>query len=150
MLCEQRRDLRPIRKIGMHEVEARLLPQQIEPRLLQRRIVEVVEIVEPDDMAAFGQQLTRDVKADEARGARDQYGLFRHHVPEHGPDERSSRASRRLFSRGVEAAAIEDWGPEQRRSAEKRQLQRNLPLRHRLHRGPSIFVGTFATPKSHR
>ncbi len=80
--CEQRRDARPIRKIGMHEFESRLLPQQIEPRLLERGIVEVVEIVEPDDMAAFGQQLTRDVKADETRGTRDQYGLFRHHIPD--------------------------------------------------------------------
>ena len=80
--CEQRRDAGPVREIGVHEFESRLLPQQIEPRRLERGIVEVVEIVEPDDMAAFGQQLTRDVKADETRGTRDQYGLFRHPVPD--------------------------------------------------------------------
>ena len=82
MPCEQRSDARPIRKVGMNEFESRLLSQQIEPRPLERGIVEVVEIVEPDDLAAFGQQLTRDVKADETRGARDQYGLFRHHIPD--------------------------------------------------------------------
>ena len=82
LLGEQRRDAGPIRKIGMNEFESLLLPQQIEPRLLERWIVEVVDVVEAYDVAAFGQQPTRDVKADESSGARDQYGLFRHPVPE--------------------------------------------------------------------
>ena len=81
---EQRRDLGPIRKIGMNELESGLRPQQIEPRLLERGIVKVVEIVEPDDMTAFGQQLARDMKADETRGTRNQYGLFRHPIPDTG------------------------------------------------------------------
>ena len=82
VLGEQRRDDRPIRKIGMNEFESGLRPQQIEPRLLERGIVKVIEIVEPDDMTAFGQQLTRDMEADETRSPRDQYGLFRHDIPD--------------------------------------------------------------------
>ncbi|HEX5231082.1 MAG TPA: hypothetical protein VFW56_02505 [Bradyrhizobium sp.] len=66
----------------MHEFESILHLQHIESRPLQRGIIEVVEIVESDDIAAFGQQLTRNMKPDETSGPRDQYGLFRHRIPE--------------------------------------------------------------------
>ena len=48
----------------------------------QRRIVIVVEIVEPDHGAAFGQQPARDMEADETRSSGDQYWLIRHHILE--------------------------------------------------------------------
>src|SRR5262249_18521708 len=82
LACEQRRYRRAIREICMHEFEARRPPQQIEPRPLERGIVEVVEIIHSDDVAALGKQLLRDMKTDETRGTRDQYGLFRHHIPD--------------------------------------------------------------------
>ena len=64
---KQRGHRRTIRKIGLHETELRILAQDVQPRLLQRRIVIIVEIVQADDMAAFRQQLAGDMKADKAR-----------------------------------------------------------------------------------
>ena len=58
-----------------------LRAQNIQARLLQRRIVVVVEIVQSDHMAAFGQQPAGNMKADEARRSRDQYRLIRHRHP---------------------------------------------------------------------
>src|SRR5262249_61115785 len=93
-----------MQKIGMTEFESLLFPQQIEPRLLERGIVEIVDVVEAHDMAAFGQEPTRDVKADETSGARDQYGLFRHPVPKLAGS--ACPAGRRLFTRAGKAGAL--------------------------------------------
>ena len=82
MPCKQRRDFEAVRKIGLHKGKAAVLSQDLEPRPLQCGIIIAVEVVETDDGALFGQQLSRDVEADEARGARDQYCLIRHPVPE--------------------------------------------------------------------
>ena len=70
---KQRGDRRTVGKIGLHEAELRIRAQDVQPRLLQRRIIIIVEIVQTDDIAALGQQLARDVKADKARRTRDQY-----------------------------------------------------------------------------
>ena len=70
-----------IGQIGLHKIEPWIFAQQTEPRPLQRRIVVSVETVEPDDIAALGQQPASDVKADKARRPRDQYGLIGHHIP---------------------------------------------------------------------
>src|SRR6476620_7527225 len=68
VLRKQRRDRLAVGKIGLHEGEAGIAPQQLEPRLLQSGIVIAVEIVESDDGPAFAQKLPGDVKADEAGG----------------------------------------------------------------------------------
>ena len=57
--------------------------QNLQTRLLQRRIVIAVEIIQPDDVPAFGQELAGDVKADKAGGARDQNCLIRHPIPKY-------------------------------------------------------------------
>ena len=51
--------------------------QNVEPRLLELRIVIVVDDVEADDLAAIRQQALRDVKSDEAGGSGDQYRIDR-------------------------------------------------------------------------
>ncbi len=81
MSRKQRRHRLAIGKIGLREGEAAIGPQQRQACLFKRRIVIVVEIVEPDDGAAFGEQLPGDMKADEAGGTRDQNRLIRHPVP---------------------------------------------------------------------
>ena len=72
---KQRSDGRTIRQIGLHKVEPGLFTQDIQPRMFQRGIIVIVEIVQPDNMASFGQQLTRDMEANEACGPRNQYCL---------------------------------------------------------------------------
>ena len=52
--------------IQPHEAETRIGTQQIEPRLLQRRIVVVIEVVEPDHFVAALEELAGYVIADEA------------------------------------------------------------------------------------
>jgi hypothetical protein len=69
---------RTIRQVGLDELEPRILAQDIEPRLLQRRVIVMIETVQTDNVAALSQQLTGDVKADETRRTRDQYCLIRH------------------------------------------------------------------------
>src|SRR6187431_1717118 len=44
---------RTFSKINLLESEPRMLTQNIQPRLLQRRVVVVVEIVQTDNIAAF-------------------------------------------------------------------------------------------------
>ena len=85
-IVEQRGDGLAIRKIDAHEIEARILPQDVQPRLLQRRVVIAVEIVETHDVPALSQQLAADVKADKSRRTRDQNCAIRHRVPD-GPGE---------------------------------------------------------------
>src|SRR5262249_26336151 len=54
------------------------LGELVEPRLLERRVVVGVEIVEADDAVAVREQTTRDVEADEAGRAGDEDRLVRH------------------------------------------------------------------------
>jgi len=67
-------------EIDLLERETPFSTQDIQPRRLQRRTVLVVEIVEAEHRAAFGQQPARDMKADETRSSGDQYCLIRHRV----------------------------------------------------------------------
>jgi hypothetical protein len=67
--------------MGLHELEARVGAQEFETRLLELRIVISVEIVEADDVTPFAQEPARDMKAEEAGCARDQYCPIRHPIP---------------------------------------------------------------------
>ncbi|MET4261147.1 uncharacterized membrane protein YbhN (UPF0104 family) [Bradyrhizobium sp. S3.12.5] len=78
---KQRRHRLAIGEIGLDKAETGLVAEQRKPRLLQRRIVIAVEIVEPDHGPPLGQQLPGGVKADETGGSRDQNRLIRHPVP---------------------------------------------------------------------
>ena len=89
MLRKQRRDRLTVCEIGLDEGKAGIVPQQLQARAFQRRIVIAVEIVEPDHGAALGQKLPGDVKADKAGGTRDQNRLIRHPVPK-GPSARGA------------------------------------------------------------
>src|SRR6266704_1064684 len=80
VFSEQLIDRRTIRQIDLHETEARISAQHLQPRLLQSRVIVSAEIIQADDAAAFGQQLTGDVKADKARRTCDQNCLIRHHI----------------------------------------------------------------------
>src|SRR3954447_9186529 len=68
---KQCRNRLSIGKIGLHEGEAAIGLQELQAYPFQRRIVIAIEIVEPDDGPALGQELPDDVKADEAGGTRD-------------------------------------------------------------------------------
>src|SRR5580693_9184660 len=68
---------RAIRQIGLHEREARVGAKEFETRFFELRIVIGVEIVEADDVTPVAQEAARDMKADEAGRARDQYCLIR-------------------------------------------------------------------------
>src|SRR3954451_10612831 len=81
MLCKQLIGDCTIGEFELHETELRMLPQDIQPQLLQRRIIVAVQIVEPDNRAAFRQELTSDVKSDETGGTRDKDRLIRHCIP---------------------------------------------------------------------
>src|SRR3954447_505086 len=72
---KQRRNRLAIGKIGLHEGEAAIGPQELQACPFQRRIVIAVEIVESDNGPALGQELPGDLKADEAGGTRDQNRL---------------------------------------------------------------------------
>ena len=102
---KQRSHRRTIREIGLHEGEVRMPAQDLQPGLLQRRIVIGVEAVEADDVAALSQQLARDVEADKARRPRHQYCLIRHRIPS-GSRRNSAAPVLHLFSRRIEGVAI--------------------------------------------
>ena len=65
----------PIRKVERFEGEPRILHQDRQARLLDGGIVVVVQVINPDDAVARGEQALRHVKADETRGAGHQNGL---------------------------------------------------------------------------
>jgi hypothetical protein len=69
---EQRLHAALVGEVHLHEAELRLALQNREARTLQRRIVVIVEIVEPDDLVTAGQQLARGMEPDEPRRARQQ------------------------------------------------------------------------------
>lgn len=81
MAGEELRDLCTVGKIGLHELEAVMTPQDVEARPLQRRIVIFIQVVEPDDTPRLAQQRAGNVKPDEARRTRHQYRPIRHQVP---------------------------------------------------------------------
>jgi len=66
MLRDDRGERRPVGDVGAMEGEARLTVELGEPRLLQRDVVIVVEIVDRDDGVAARQQRLADMEADEA------------------------------------------------------------------------------------
>src|SRR6478752_3455484 len=74
VFAEQRRDRGSICQIRPHKAKARLAFQQLQPRLLQSRIVIAVDAIEANDRAAFGQQLPHQMKTDEARSTGDKNG----------------------------------------------------------------------------
>src|SRR3982074_3024621 len=104
IFCKQSRHGGTIREIGLHKAEARILAQDIQSRLLQRGVIVTVEIVQTDNVTAFGQQLTRDVKADKTRRTRNQYCLIRHRNLE-GIGFQLRGPERSLFTRRIEGAA---------------------------------------------
>ena len=61
--------------------------------MLQGRIVIAVEVVETDDLAAFGKHLPRNVKADKARRTRDQNCAIHHYLPEDNCEEQLASES---------------------------------------------------------
>ena len=78
MLGEQRRHAGAVGEIELDEAEAAILRELVEARLLERRIVVGVEIVEADDGAAIRQQPARHMKADEAGRAGDEDRISGH------------------------------------------------------------------------
>ena len=67
---------KPLKRFGVREIDAFeaeavavLAREIVEPRLLERRIVIIVEIVDADDVVAALQQGARRCRADEARGS---------------------------------------------------------------------------------
>ena len=55
-----------------------MLGQLVESRLLQRRIVIRIEIVEADNAATVDKKATRDMKPDETSSTSDEDRLIRH------------------------------------------------------------------------
>ena len=71
-LCKQRVDAGSVGQVQPAEREVVVVPQDLEPRFLQRRVVVVVQVIEPDDLVATVEQAAGRVEADEAGGAGDQ------------------------------------------------------------------------------
>src|SRR5712675_2957969 len=78
VLGEQRRHADTVGEIEPDETKRRGLCELVEARLLERRIVIGVEIVETNDVAAIRGETARDMEADESRGAGDEDRLIRH------------------------------------------------------------------------
>ena len=68
----------PIDEVEAMESEMRMGAQLGDARFLERRIIIVVDAVDPDYGAACREQLAREGKADEARRAGDEDRLGRH------------------------------------------------------------------------
>ncbi|MPN38007.1 hypothetical protein SDC9_185529 [bioreactor metagenome] len=75
-LSKQPLDQPVFRKIPFREREAFVFLQLRQSRALERRVIVIVHAVNPGDAIAAQKQPLRQVIADEARGPRDQYGLF--------------------------------------------------------------------------
>ena len=69
LLCEQLAHRLIVGEIELDEAERRQLLQLRQPRLLQRDVVVVVEVVEADDLMPAGKQAPGGVKSDEPGGA---------------------------------------------------------------------------------
>ena len=70
---EQLRHAVAVGEIELDELEVSVALEDGEPRVLQRDVVVLVEIVEPDDLVAALEQQLRRVKADESGRAGDEY-----------------------------------------------------------------------------
>src|SRR6266478_6480754 len=130
MFSEQRSHQRTIREIGLQETEPRIRAQDLQSCQLQRRIIVTVEIVQTDNVTAFGRQLVGDVKADKARRARDQYCLIRHRNPK--VSVRLRRSGRSLFTRRITGVAIPSWAPIARSALKPYQGGEVLGARRRV------------------
>ena len=81
-----------VRKIHLDEFEAWITLQNLQTRLLQRRVVVCVEIVEPDDLITPIEQQPRGVKTDKSRSTgHEQLHSRRHTVL---PEETRSSSAR--------------------------------------------------------
>lgn len=69
---EQRLHPGTIGEIELQEGETMVLLEQIEPCMLERRVVILVQIVDADDRLPCPQQILRQMEADEAGAARDE------------------------------------------------------------------------------
>ena len=65
-------------KVELGETKALGFGELRAARLLQRRIVVSIHVVEPDDVTAVSQKPPRDVKADKAGGAGDENRTVSH------------------------------------------------------------------------
>lgn len=72
---------KPIRKIGLHEIEARIIGQHAEARALEGRIVVFVKAVDAYDDAPALQQSANHMKSDKAGRASDQCYVICHYLP---------------------------------------------------------------------
>ncbi len=88
---EQRIHRLAVREVDPLEPELFLRPQPREPRLLERRVVVRIEVVEADHLVAAREQLPGHVVADEARRAGDEY-------PHQSRPSACSRSNRYLMS----------------------------------------------------
>src|SRR5579871_563987 len=70
MLCKQRRDIGAIGKIVSDEFKASMRKQQVQTRVLQSWIIIGIQVIESDDAPPFREQLSRNMKANEARHPR--------------------------------------------------------------------------------
>src|ERR1700716_4367981 len=78
VLGEQRRHADTGGEVEPDETKRRRLCELVEARLLERRIVIGVEIVETEDVAAIRGETARDMESDESGGAGDEDRLIRH------------------------------------------------------------------------
>src|SRR3977135_2416574 len=78
VLGDQRRHADTVGEVEPDETKRRRLCELVEARLLERRIIIGVEIVETDDIAAIRGETARDMEADESRGAGDEDRFIRH------------------------------------------------------------------------
>jgi hypothetical protein len=67
-----------VRQIKLHEFEILGAGELRQPRFLELRIVIRRQIIDADDVAALFHQSPRDVKADKAGSAGDEYGMLSH------------------------------------------------------------------------
>src|SRR5689334_888851 len=88
---EQLRHSLAVGEIELHELEIALALQHLEPRMLQRDVVVLVEIVEAHDLVAALEQELRGVKTDESSGSGDEY--FQNELLPRGNQRRPSEAS---------------------------------------------------------
>src|ERR1700731_4821269 len=78
VLREQLRHPGAVGEVELDEMEGRIFAKLVEPRLLERRVIIGVEVVEAYDRAAGSQQPARHVEADETGGAGDENRIGGH------------------------------------------------------------------------
>src|SRR5690349_20064989 len=88
---EQLRHCLALGVIELYEFEIPLALQHLEPRMLQRDVVVIVEVVEAYDLVAALEQELRRVKTNESSGSGDEY--FQNELLPKGNQRRPSEAS---------------------------------------------------------